>query len=148
LIPDLAVFDEWSGDPREILAILEDAQPLAVESLHPEELLISVQSDDPAWVIVPQLADPQWRAHWIDLDDQGAVDDEVILPAFCKGSRAGGWQRLAVPASGRWILRLEYDASDVVEGTAISAVAWLSWLLAAFSAVIQRWRGSFVPARV
>ena len=76
-------------------------------------------------MIVSQLADPQWTARWIGLDGQGEFDGE-ILPAFRKGSRPGGWQRVAVPAPGRWTLRLEYDARDVAEGAAISTIAWLS----------------------
>jgi hypothetical protein len=134
----------WSGDPREILALFEHAQPLAAETPRPEEWVIAVTADGPGWVIVSQLADPQWQAHWIGLDGQGEMDGK-IAPAFRKGSRPGGWQRIEVPASGRWTLRLEYDARDVAEGAVISAVAWFSWLMAALSAALQAWRGKTRP---
>ena len=101
-------------------------------------------ADDPAWVIVSQLADPQWTARWIGLDGQGELDGE-ILPTFRKASQPGGWQRIEVPASGRWTLRLEYDAHDVAEGAAISTVAWLSWMLAAIFAAFQA--GAAGPCR-
>ncbi len=38
--------DGWSGDPREILAILQTAAPLESESLRPEEWTISVTATD------------------------------------------------------------------------------------------------------
>ena len=145
-LPDPAMLEEVPGDPRDILAILNDAQPLVAETPRPEEWAISLWSDDPAWVIVSQLADPQWTARWIGLDGQGEFDGE-ILPAFRRVSKQGGWQRIAVPASGRWTLRLEYDARDVAEGAAISIVAWLSWMLAALSAAFQPLRGRSNPDR-
>ena len=129
-----------------MLAILDAAEPLAAESARPEEWTISVQVDEPAWVIVSQLADPQWTARWIGLDGQGEFDGK-ILPAFRKESQPGGWQCLAVPAPGRWTLRLEYDARDVAEGAAISMVAWLSWMLAAIFTAFQAWRGRSAPER-
>ena len=92
--------------------------------------------DEPGWVIVSQLADPQWTARWIGLDGQGnaARQDSAGLP---KGREPGGWQCFEVPAPGRWTLRLEYDARDVAEGAAISTVAWLSWMLAAVFTAFQ-----------
>jgi len=143
-IPEPALLEDWSGGYREILAILDEAEPLEADSLRPEEWSIAVQSDDPAWVIISQLADPQWKARWIGLDGQGVVDGE-ILQAFSPESQPGGWQRVAVPDSGRWTLRLEYDARDVAEGAAISTVAWISWMMAAVSAIFQAWRGRSVP---
>jgi hypothetical protein len=145
-IPEPAVLENWSGDPREILEILDVAEPLAAESPRPEEWVISVRAEEPGWVIVSQLADPQWNARWIGLDGQGTGDGE-ILPAFPRGSQPGGWQRVEVPAAGRWTLRLEYDARDVAEGAAISTVAWLSWVIAALFTAFERWRGRSVPVR-
>ena len=125
------VLDEWSGKPRDILRVLETAEPLLAESSRPENWTIQVDADDQAWVIVSQLADPQWKARWISLETP-FERDETILPTFQKSGENGGWQRIEVPGSGSWLLRLEYDAQDVTFGVAISAVAWLSWLLAAF----------------
>ena len=124
-IPEPAMIEESSGDPRDDPGDPRHRRAIGVESARPEEWTISVATDDPAWVIVSQLADPQWTARWIGLDGQGVLTAE-ILPAFRRGSRPGGWQCIAVPASGRWTLRLEYDARDVAEGAAISTVAWLS----------------------
>ena len=137
---------ESSGDPRDVLKIIESAEPLESESVRPDELSISVSTDEPGWVIVSQLADPQWTALWIGLDDQGTFAGD-ILPAFRKGLEPGGWQRIPVPASGRWTLRLRYDARDVEEGAVISTIAWLSWIMAAFSVTIQYRRGGRSPDR-
>ena len=51
---------------------------------------ITVSADEPAWVIVSQLADPQWKARWIGLDDQGERSTAEILPAFRKRGRTRG----------------------------------------------------------
>jgi hypothetical protein len=125
------VLADWSGDPRDILRVLETAEPLEAESFRPESWAIQVDADEQAWVIVSQLADPQWKARWISLETP-FERDETILPTFQKRGENGGWQRVEVPGSGSWLLRLEYDAQDVTLGVAISAVAWLSWMLAAF----------------
>ena len=140
------MIEESSGDPRDVLKIIDTAEPLESESVRPDEWTISVATDDPAWVIVSQLADPQWTARWIGLDDQGVLTAE-ILPAFRRGSRPGGWQRIAVPGSGRWTLRLEYDARDVTEGAVISTIGWVCWILAAISMTIQCRRGERLPGR-
>jgi hypothetical protein len=132
--------DHWSGDVRELLGILDAAEPLVVHSARPEEWTISVQVKEDAWVILSQLADPQWQARWVGEEGQPMIHGNV-LPAFRKESQPGGWQCLAVPPSGHWTLRLEYDARDVAEGAAISLVAWLSWVLAAFSTVFLARRG-------
>ncbi|HEX3451054.1 MAG TPA: hypothetical protein VHS97_22560 [Isosphaeraceae bacterium] len=138
--------EESSGDPREILKIIDSAAPLESESARPDELAISVKTDDPAWVIVSQLADPQWTALWVGLDEQGKLAGE-ILPAFRRGTHPGGWQRIAVPGSGRWTLRLKYDARDVADGAVVSTIAWLCWLMAAFWMTIQYGRGGRSPGR-
>jgi hypothetical protein len=145
-IMDPVRLEESSGDPRDILKIIDSAGPLESESVRPDEWAISVETDDPAWVIVSQLADPQWTALWIGLDEQGEVAGE-ILPAFRRGSHPGGWQRIAVPASGRWTLRLQYDARDVAEGAVVSTIAWLSWIMAAVALTIQYGRGGKSPGR-
>ena len=144
VMPGSTKLDDWSGDVRAMLAILDASKPLAVESAGPEEWSISVKVDGLAWVIVSQLADPQWTARWIGMDGQG-VRPGKILPAFRKESQPGGWQCVAVPPRGRWTLRLEYDARDVAEGAAISTVAWLSWMLAAVFTALRAWRGTPEP---
>jgi hypothetical protein len=146
VMPGSTKLDDWSGDVRAMLAILEASEPLTVESAAPDEWTIPVEVDGLAWVIVSQLADPQWTARWIGVDGQGVLHRK-ILPAFCKESQPGGWQCIAVPPRGRWTLRLEYDARDVAEGAAISTVAWLSWMLAAVFTAFQAWRGVPVSGR-
>ena len=127
---------------EEILAIFDGAQPLDAECSRPEEWTISVDDREWGWVIVSQLADPQWQAHWIGLDGQGEHDGP-ILPTFRKENEPGGWQRVKVPGPGRWTLRLNYDARDVVDGVTISIIAWFSWILVAvstaFRSVYGRW---------
>jgi len=129
-VPAPEVLNDWSGDPRDILHLLETAVPLQVESSRPEDWMIHVDADEESWVIISQLADPQWKARWISLE-KPLESDGVILPTFQKSGEAGGWQRVAVPGAGSWMLRLEYDAQDVITGMAISAIAWVSWMLAA-----------------
>ena len=46
--------------------------------------------------------------------------EREIRPAFRKATESVGWQCIEVPAAGRWTLRLEYDARDVVTGLVIS----------------------------
>ncbi len=99
VIPESTKLDDWSGDVRAMLAILDASQPLAVESARPEEWTISVEVVGPSWVIVSQLADPQWTARWIGVDGQGVLHGKV-LPAFRKESQPGGWQCLASPPRG------------------------------------------------
>jgi hypothetical protein len=132
-VADPEVLDAWSGDPREILSVLERATPLPSDSPRPEEWTISVNAVGPAWVIVSQLADPQWTAHWFR-NDGTWVGDSEIMPTFQKQGEPGGWQRVRVPGAGRWTLRLEYEARDLALGMAVSTIAWVSWLLGAFRA--------------
>ncbi len=144
-VENAADLEESSGDPRDILKIIDSAEPLESESLRPDEWSISVDTDDPAWVIVSQLADPQWTALWIGRDEQGVFAGE-IRPAFRKESQPGGWQSIAVPAAGRWTLRLQYDARDVAEGAVISTIAWLSWIMGALAKMIGYLRSRSSPA--
>jgi hypothetical protein len=141
------MLDEWSGDPGEILAILRRAQPLEAESTRPEEWTISVSADEPALVFVSQLADPQWTARWIDRDSEREYNGE-ILPTFPKNGEAGGWQRIEVRVPGRWTLRLEYEARDVVEGLSVSTMAWMSWIVAAVFSGFRAARRTFASRPV
>jgi hypothetical protein len=139
------VLDEWSADPRDVLQVLESAAPLQAESNRPEDWTVYVNTDDEAWVIISQLADPQWTAHWISLE-QPHESDEVILPTFQKRGQIGGWQRVEVPGSGSWMLRLEYDAQDVAAGIGVSTIAWVSWMLAALRMGLPARRNTRQPA--
>jgi hypothetical protein len=140
-LPDSSTLDDWSGDPREILAVLDRAQPLSAESRAPEDWSITVSVDEPGWVIISQLADPAWKAVWVGRDDEREIDAQII-PTFCKPGEPGGWQRVSVPGRGCWTLRLEYDATDLVDGLAMTTVAWVSWIVAAlvtgFRALVRR----------
>jgi hypothetical protein len=125
---DPPVFDDGSEDPGAILAVFKSAHPLEAESSCPENWTINVETDQPSWVIISQLADPQWQASWCDSRGKDAGPAE-ILQTFHKAGEAGGWQRVAVPGPGCWMLRLEYDAADAAYGLAISVIAWMGWLL-------------------
>jgi hypothetical protein len=131
------ILDEWSGDPRELLPVFERAEPLAALCWQPGEWTIWLDAVEPAWVIVSQLADPQWTARWIGQEGQGE-SDEAILPSFRKPGEPGGWQRVLVPGRGLWTLRLEYQPSDVILGVAISTIAWAVWVIAALKAALRR----------
>ena len=96
---DETILDDWSGDPKDILPLFDRAEPLHVESLRPEEWTIPLFADEPGWVIVSQLHDPQWKARWISLDGRGRVRGAhpANLPqegrtrgmAACRSSRRG-----------------------------------------------------------
>jgi hypothetical protein len=138
-VADQTVFDDWSGDPLEVLNVFRSSRPLAAESTTPEKWTITLNTDEPSWVIVSQLADPQWTGHWLDESGRELAEAEII-PTFHKSGEPGGWQRVIVPGNGCRTLRLEYDASDVSTGLAISAIAWACWLMAA---IPVRLRASF-----
>ncbi len=108
-VDDESLLDEWSGDPLDLLPLFDRAWPLAAESARPEDWSIPVDADGPGWVIVSQLHDPQWTAHWTSLEGLGESDGP-IRPVFRKpGDTAGGWQAIQVTLSGRWSLRLMYQ---------------------------------------
>ncbi len=131
-IEDESVLEDWSGDPRQILPLFDRAVSLPAESSSPESWTIPIWASEPGWVIVSQLHDPQWRALWIEQDRELEFEAEV-KSAFSKFREPGGWQRVEIPGEGRWILRLEYEPRDVMEGAAIATIAWSSWLVCAFS---------------
>ncbi len=126
-VGDSEVLDAWSGDPREILPIFDTAEALEAESARPEEMTIRVDANETGWVIVSQLADPQWKAHWLDEAGRDYGEAE-ILPTFHKKDEPGGWQRVEIPGTGRLVLRLTYDAGDVSVGLAISVLTWTCWM--------------------
>ena len=114
-IPEPAMLDDWSGDPREILEILDLAEPLAAGLATPDEWTISVRDRRPGWVIVSQLADPQWTAH-VDRSGRARCGDERDPAGIPQRIAAGGLAASRGSRAGRWTLRLEYDARDVAEG--------------------------------
>ena len=135
-----AIVDDWSGDPWHILRVLQGAIPLPAESRTPEEWAILIEAGEPGWVIVSQVADPQWKAQTIDQDKVSTKCE--ILPAFRKASESIGWQCIAIPAAGRWTLRLEYEGGDVFAGLMISVIAWIGWMTVMLRAVFDVWRGA------
>ena len=58
-----------------------------------------IEATTPGWVIVSQLADPNWKARWINLDNSSNTEPE-IRPAFRKGVESIGWQCIDVPEPG------------------------------------------------
>jgi hypothetical protein len=137
---------DWSGDPRDILRVFEHAKPLVSESRTPEESTISVDADERGWVIVTQLADPQWQAQWSSPEVSRKFDD-TLRPAFRRANEAGGWQCVEVPAPGRWILRLEYEAKDSMIGLGVSIIAWAGWVIAVGRMSYTNWRSKIVFSR-
>lgn len=120
-----AMLDSWSGNVESVLELFDRARPLKLERPSPEHVELAVEVDSPGWVLITQLADPQWHARW--KDEAGLEVPAEILPTFRRSTSEGGWQRVQVPGPGRWTLHLDYQAHDVREGLAISAVAWLAW---------------------
>jgi hypothetical protein len=124
--PDM--LDSWNGDLEALLYLFDRAAPLEATSPSQTGLDVLVEVREPGWVIVSQLADPQWHAAWSSGAD-GRVVPAEILPTFKRERREGGWQRINVPEPGHWTLRLRYVADDVWEGIVISAGAWSVWVV-------------------
>ena len=109
--------------------MIEKAEPLHFESRTPDECTITVEAETRGWVIITQLADPQWSARWTSLGRHRTFDDK-LRPAFRKANEPGGWQCIEVPAPGRWTLQLKYEAREIELGLGISVIAWAGWLIA------------------
>ncbi len=125
---DVSILERWSGDPREVIALLNEAIPLVDYSPDPGRRAFLVEALEPGWVVVSQLADRQWAAQWLDEDDR-VLEPAEILPAFRQDGGPGGWQRIEVPNSGRATLVMRYEPDDVEIGLSISAVAWSCWIM-------------------
>ncbi len=120
--------EDWSGDARDILGILVRAKPISTEALAPDEIKITVESQERGTVIISQLFDPQWTARWESQDERLAFPDN-LRPAFRRANEQGGWQCVDIPAPGHWILRLDYEAQDAMIGIGLSLIAWACWLI-------------------
>jgi hypothetical protein len=140
-----AFLDDWSGDPRQVLRVIDPAEPLHFEATTPDECTITVEAEARGWVIITQLADPQWSARWANLGRHRTFDDK-LRPAFRKANEPGGWQCIEVPAPGRWALRLNYEAREVELGLGISTIAWAGWLIAVVRMSVKYRRRTTVRA--
>jgi hypothetical protein len=122
-----AMLDSWTGDVAALLNLFDRTRPLAFESISPGRANVKVEADGPGWVIVSQLADPEWTAAW-DLGSKENPGEVVeILPTFRRRPSDGGWQRIRVYGTTERTLELTYRGNDVLAGLWISAVAWLAW---------------------
>jgi hypothetical protein len=125
-VADPGIQDSWDGALEPLLRLFDGATPLTVHRLESSQVVVTVDAPGEGYVLITQLADPQWRGSWTGAGQAGSLEAE-ILPTFRRRPGDGGWQRVRVPGPGHWTLRLEYDASDVRQGLAISAAAWLAW---------------------
>ncbi|WP_406700056.1 hypothetical protein V5E97_14560 [Singulisphaera sp. Ch08] len=133
------ILESRSSQTEHVLQTLRDASPLPIERVSPTQVDVTLDVTGPAFVVVSQLADPQWRARWI-----GPVGerDAPIRPIFM-GKNDVGWQVVETPGSGRWTLRMDYVARDVRIGLIISGIAWVLGILAYFftSRFVKQARG-------
>jgi hypothetical protein len=130
-----AMLDSWPGDLEPLLDLFDRARPLPSDRPSAERLDVSLNADGPGWVIVSQLADPQWKARWSS-ESRPEVEAE-IFPTFRLKPTDGGWQRVKVPGAGRWTLHLEYEARDVNLGRAISGLTCAVWCLVLAAAAVR-----------
>jgi hypothetical protein len=135
-----AMLGSWNGDTAWILDLFDRALPLQANHSSSNSLKVNVDASGPGWVIVTQLADPQWQAHWVGQDGQKELP-AVLERTFGRDRDELGWQRVRVPERGRWTLHLKYDARDVRQGWLISAASWSIWGVM-LTAVAIRSRGS------
>lgn len=110
------------GDASLVLAALREAVPLVVNRTTPERVEVRVDRVGPAWIVISQLDHPGWRARWIGYDGANSKEAEIVR-AF------DGWQAVVVPGPGARFLELEFSGRDAWIGLAISAPAWLCWLI-------------------
>ncbi len=133
LTPDQenAVFQRPNAAPSAIATLVNNGRPLEIRSRRPEHIEIDVigRARGPArrqYVLIPQLADPAWRAHWVGPDRESRV--ATIEPAFAR-SNDFGCQAVRLPdAAGAWSLVLDLDATDVTTGLLVSSGAWIIWV--------------------
>jgi hypothetical protein len=123
-LTDATMLDVWNGDPTALLDLFDRSDPVPIVHEPNGTLEVHVRGSGPGWLILSQLADPQWKAYWLDVAE-GHID-ATILSTFPRRANEIGWQRVWVPSGGH-TLRLEYDALDVRQGQALSAASWLAW---------------------
>ncbi len=116
-----AIESDWSGDPSEVLSILEGSQPLAFDRPSGELCVFRVHTEASAMILISQLADPEWQAVWRGLEGERVG---TITRAFGRANQ-GAWQLVQVPGPGDWTLRISYRGRDVYVGLIISAISWL-----------------------
>jgi len=129
--------DDWNGDPRVVLDLLDRARPLAATQRSPVEWRVDLDEiDRPGWVVVSQLAEPLWLAT-ITADGGQSPEIANIEPAFRVGDSRGAWQRVFIdrPTNGA-PLHLRYRADDVRIGLLVSGACWTAWALA----ILGVWR--------
>jgi hypothetical protein len=115
-----AILGDWSGDPLDVLRIIEKAEPLELASADPEHRRLDVRSEAESIVVVSELADPLWKAAWTNTD--GLERESIVERAFGMPN-LGAWQAVRVPGRGQWTLRLSYSGRDVYEGLTISGIS-------------------------
>ncbi len=127
--PSTSVFDSVNGDPRPILDLIDRARALPTIVRSPVEWEVALEVDEPGWVLISQLDDPQWRAR-IGSNEGRQGEPANIAPAFRVGNAGGAWQRVFIDrARAGDVLRLTYDAADLRLGLGVSVVSWLIWLM-------------------
>jgi len=104
---------------------LTDATPLNRRSPWPERVEVDLAADPspkPGWVVVSQTFDPEWSATWVGPTGERPA---TVVRVF------EGWQGVDATnlPPGNWTLRLEYQGRAARWGLAISAIAWLGFIL-------------------
>jgi hypothetical protein len=125
-----AILGNWSGNPRDVLDVLDVARPLDVRRDGPEHRELTIRADGASLVILSELSDPQWSASWLGTGGEraGRVERAFGRPNL------GAWQAVRVPGPGDWTLRLTYRGRDVYEGLALSGAS-----LIVFAALFVRY---------
>ncbi len=111
-------------NPQVLLDRFRAATPLPFRSDLPEraEVDLTVTDRSPSMVVLSCTFDPEWQAWWVGPSgDRRPAEVVKVL---------GGWQGVAIPEPGRWTLHLEYEGRAARIGLAVSAVAWIVWIVA------------------
>lgn len=133
------ILESRASQTEHVLATLRDASPLPIERVSPTQVKVTFDVTGPSLVVLSQLADPQWRARWVGSEGEREAPIRPIFPA----KNDVGWQGVETPDSGRWTLRMDYEARDVRIGLIVSAIAWVGGVLVYIltSRFVKRTRG-------
>jgi hypothetical protein len=132
LIPTPTAFSEQEllrpgDDARRVLATLREARPLARRAAVPERIEVDLDGEEPGYVLITQLDDPEWAGTWIGPEGERPAG----LVRLFANAHGAGWIGAKRPAGpGPWTLQLTYRGRAASRGLAVSLVAWLVWALA------------------
>ena len=123
LMPSAGLEQDEMGDAQRLIDRFQDAIPLPYRSRVPEETSVTgiIAGQTPSMVVLTTTFDPEWQAEWANSAGERRPAEVVKV--------LGGWQGVATPGPGPWTLHLSYPGRAAWAGLAVSAAAWLIWIV-------------------